>query len=251
MNNITLRIKPKKCKGIGRARTQLGCGKMELYRKYGLCPSCLSNFYLNTNEGQQIMQSKIIKAKKDIKIKLKRKQKIEWDYRKCQLEKDAHGVGYFQQKLQVEINKLVRIIDNGSPCISSNKLFTDNEKYDAGHCYPVSSNSNIRFNLLNIHAQSVYDNQHLGGNQAPYIININQLFGSDYLEWLNKSKYEMDLQLSKDDLVEARKAVMSFCKELTKSKKHNFNTLQRIKARRRYMKLLFDIDVPVFKIELT
>ena len=47
--------KPKKCKGIGKAHGVSGCGTETVYRKHGLCTSCLSQFYQEDERGKIIV----------------------------------------------------------------------------------------------------------------------------------------------------------------------------------------------------
>lgn len=79
----------------------------------------------------------------------------------------------YLKELQKEINTIVRLIDKGSQCISTLKPL--NDKFDAGHLYSVGSNPALRFHLDNIHAQSVYANQYLSGDQINYINGLSQV----------------------------------------------------------------------------
>lgn len=119
----------------------------------------------------------------------------------------------YLKELQKEINTIVRLIDKGSQCISTLKPL--NDKFDAGHLYSVGSNPALRFHLDNIHAQSVYANQYLSGDQINYINGLIGVYGKCYKDYvLNlKSVYKV-LKLSQDELKEKITIARQIVKEL-------------------------------------
>jgi hypothetical protein len=119
----------------------------------------------------------------------------------------------YLKELQKEINTIVRLIDKGSQCISTLKPL--NDKFDAGHLYSVGSNPALRFHLDNIHAQSVYANQYLSGDQINYINGLSEVYGKCYKDYvLNlKSVYKV-LKLSQDELKEKITIAGQIVKEL-------------------------------------
>ena len=54
-----MKQKAKACKGINKASGYKGCGTITMYRKYGLCSSCLRDFYLNDERGKIIVKNRI------------------------------------------------------------------------------------------------------------------------------------------------------------------------------------------------
>lgn len=94
------------------------------------------------------------------------------------IKKDLIGIPELKNRLEHYINKIVRLIDKGHHCISSNASYGTYTVH-AGHFYSVGSNGSIRFNLLNIYAQSNADNIYKSGNQTQYRLNLVKLFGSD------------------------------------------------------------------------
>lgn len=82
--------------------------------------------------------------------------------------------GQWRAALQKEINKLIRKIDNGWPCISSGST---NCQIHAGHYYPRSTHPNLAFHLFNIWAQSSHDNRWEEGNIAGYVMGLKGLYG--------------------------------------------------------------------------
>lgn len=59
-------IKEKKCKGINKAISFQGCGKLVnvAFRKYGLCSSCYAEFLTDTEVGKVILFKTINKVQK-------------------------------------------------------------------------------------------------------------------------------------------------------------------------------------------
>jgi len=210
--------KPKKCNGIGKANGFIGCSKEVVKRTFGLCDSCLYDFYTTDERG------KIEFAKRKLKNHTKKEKVFKSDLR----QKLKTNVDYVKD-LQKEINTIVRLIDRGSQCISTLKPL--NTKYDAGHFYSCGSNPSLRFHLDNIHAQSVYANQYLSGDQMNYLNGLEKVYGTEYKNYVIdlKRKYPI-LKLSIDELKE--KIVIA--KEIVKGLKitnYQYNSDVRISLR--------------------
>ena len=140
-----MEVKPKKCKGIGKAHGFIGCGELSLYRKYGLCPSCLSDWSNQTEEGKEFLSSLIIRSNKKMNTDQKKKDRDEKS-----LNTD------WGPKLQDVVNAIVRTIDKDLLCLARNKR----GQMHAGHVYARGGNATIRYNLHNIHRQSAQSNHH-------------------------------------------------------------------------------------------
>jgi len=182
--------KPKKCKGIGIAFGFSGCGIETLNREHGLCSACRYEFYMTDERG------KIEFAKRKLKNHTQKEKAFKSDLRQ-KLKTNADYV----KELQKEINTIVRLIDKGSQCISTLKPL--NSKFDAGHFYSCGSNPSLRFHLDNIHAQSVYANQYLSGDQMNYLNGLETVYGTNYKNYVIdlKRKYPI-LKLSINELKE-------------------------------------------------
>ena len=87
----------------------------------------------------------------------------------------------WMKEAQVAFNNFIRARDKELPCISSGR-FTGS--FDAGHFRSVGSCPELRFNELNVHKQSVHDNQHLHGNLLEYRKRLIERIGLDKVEWL-------------------------------------------------------------------
>jgi hypothetical protein len=201
-------IKPKEkpCKGMGIAHG-FGCGKLTMHRINGLgkmC-GCYSSWLLTSENGKIKLAKSIIHAKKETK-------KTENAF-KSDLRQKLKTLSDYHKELQKEINTLVRTIDKGGLCISSQKPL--NDKFDAGHFYSVGSNPSLRYHLDNIHAQSVYSNQHLSGDQINFLFGLELTYGPEYKDFVLelKRKYQV-LKLTSDQLSEKTKLVKEIIKEL-------------------------------------
>ena len=215
-----MQTKQKNCKGLGLAK-DYGCGIQTYKRTYGLCDSCLYDFYTTNENGKVIFEKRKLKVKstkeKAIKSDLREKLKTLSDYAK---------------ELQKEINTIVRLIDKGGCCISTLKPL--NDKFDAGHMYSVGSNPALRFHLDNIHAQSVYANQYLSGDQINYLNGLSYFYGIEYKDYILdlKSRYKV-LKLSKEDYIEKINVAKKIVSEL-KFEFRPFDNEERLKLRKKF-----------------
>lgn len=211
-------MKPKQCKGIGKTLGFESCGKQFVKRTFGLCDSCLYNWYTTTELG------KIEFEKRKLKVKSTKEKAFKSD-----LKEKVKTLSDYAKELQKEVNTIVRLIDKGSVCISTLKPL--NEKYDAGHFYSVGSNPALRFNLDNIHAQSVYANQYLSGDQINYLNGLSKIYGEEYKNYvLNlKSQYAI-LKLTKEEYKEKIKIAKEIIR-LLKFEFRHYDKTERIKLR--------------------
>ena len=139
-----------------------------------------------------IIHSKNLKLQKELK---------DWKVEKAILKDKLKTLSDYAKELQKEVNTIVRLIDKDTQCISTLKPL--NNKFDAGHFYSVGSNPSLRFHLDNIHAQSVYANQYLSGDQMNYLNGLSDVYGIDYKDYVIslKSRYKV-LKLSIDEMKE-------------------------------------------------
>ena len=130
-----------------------------------------------------------------------------------ELKKQTRTAKEWIPKLQEQINKLIRYIDKGQACISNRSPWQDG-LMDAGHYFPRSSHFSLRFHLLNIWAQSKYDNQYNEGNRQGARESFIDLFGEDVAQEIDQlpkmhpvsrwtapelcEAYEVCLQLQKE-----------------------------------------------------
>lgn len=135
--------------------------------------------------------------------------------------------------LQELINKIVRLIDKGHPCISSGKPY-GNYTPHAGHFFSTGAYPSLRYNLLNIYAQSDYENTYKSGNGTIYGLRLKDVFGQDIrdeIEGLIK-KYPV-LKLSKIEAHEKCATARNIIKAL-ESMECPISTEMRISLRKRF-----------------
>ena len=119
-------------------------------------------------------------------------------------------------KLQNDINRLVRIIDFGHPCISQKTPWEDN-MMDAGHFYARGGSPTLRFHLLNIWGQSKYANMHLGGDYGNFRKNLVHLYGEDNISIIDDLKStHVSCKWLIPELRDAREITRTAIKDLSK-----------------------------------
>ncbi len=171
-----IKAKQKKCAGIGIAKGFRGCGVLTFHRTYGLCKTrCYTTWLLTTKEGKEKLEKALLKASAP---------RMEIQAQKLN-DKARTSLGALKEQTQVIVNKYVKLRDHGQPCISSQILWKND--FDAGHCYPVKSYDGLRFNLDNIHAQSVNANRFKEGDHVEYLINLPKRIGQQRFDALLKA----------------------------------------------------------------
>lgn len=205
--------KQKKCKGQNKAFGFEGCGKLTLYRKYGLCASCLADWVDTAENGKTFLKSIQIKGIKRIEANNKKAKTAE----KTAVVKKSK----YEADLQTEINKIARLIDAEKGCTSCdhghNNDFT--RRKNGGHKKSVGSNPTLRFNLDNIHLQCYICNAFLGGNEHQYHKGLTQRYGKDYADYVESlpGLYKT-IDLTIDDLKECVKTARFIVREIEKGK---------------------------------
>jgi hypothetical protein len=202
-----METKLKQCKkGINKAKGFEGCGNSTIKLTYGLCNSCLWDFYHNDERGKIIYQKSFL-PKVSLKLKSFQKQKTK------EMKENVKTKSDYEKELQKEINTIVRLIDKDQVCISTLKPL--NAKFDAGHFYSCGSTPSLRFNLNNIFAQSVYANQYLSGDQINFLSGLSQLYGENYKEYvLNLKSVYKELKLHIYEIKDKIKIAREIVKEL-------------------------------------
>lgn len=151
--------------------------------------------------------------------------------------KGLEPVSYWKKILQAQVNLIVRLIDKGCNCISSNRPYKDTD--ECGHFASRGSNPALQFNLFNMYSQSVHDNQHLSGNLLEYRNNLELLGLYDYY-LAEKLKYQT-LKISKEEIKDAIQIAKSIILELKSKNQEEIlpRTIEkRVELRQKYQKLL-------------
>lgn len=135
------------------------------------------------------------------KVQETNKKYKDWLHRKGDLKKSLETKSDVIKTLQGLINELIRLIDYGQLCISSQRTPL---KQNAGHFHSVGAHPKLRFNLFNIFLQSEKDNSYLSGNQLNYMINLGNIFGETVKEQIIGLPLKCEnINLDIDDLKEA------------------------------------------------
>ena len=212
-----IKIKEKNCKGLNKAKGY-GCGELSLYRTYGLCQNCYHDWLRNTPEGQEKLYKQAISYVKEIR----KDKKAEKQRKKVEiLSVDNYRKAYIQPK----INKAIRLIDYGCPCIATGAI---DGKFDAGHRISVGSNRTIALNAHNIFIQSVHSNRHKHGDSRRFDEGLKNTFGEEYFDFVCSLKSIQPLKLGKSRLIEINQILIDFLKELEPKKR---NKVERIMMR--------------------
>jgi len=161
-------IKEKPCKGINKARMIKGCGKLTLYRTFGLCNNCLSDFLFNSDAG------KIIFNKINLKVKSDKEKAFKSD-----LRAKLKTIGEYKAEARKSFQKWIRLRDIDKPCISCNSTTADT--FDGGHFYKAEVYSGLIFNENNCHKQCRKCNRFMNGNELNYRKGLIARYGIDYV----------------------------------------------------------------------
>jgi DNA mismatch repair ATPase MutS len=158
-----MNIKPKKCKGTGKAKGFIGCGVLTPFRTYGLCMGkCYKDWLLNTSEGLKTLNKhtlKVTKPRTDLKEAIKK-------------EKDKTKLRYLITSTINWCHKYIRLRDKGKPCISCKQPY--NKNHQAGHWKKAETYSNLKFDETNIFGQCIGCNIGKDGNVQLYGDNITE-----------------------------------------------------------------------------
>lgn len=160
--------KEKPCKGINKARMISGCGKLTLYRTFGLCSSCLSDFLFNSDAGKVIFNKIYLKVKSDTAKAFK-----------SDLRAKLKTIGEYKAEARKLFQKWIRLRDSDKPCISCNSSTADT--FDGGHFYKAEVYSGLIFNENNCHKQCRKCNRFMNGNELNFRKGLIARYGIDYV----------------------------------------------------------------------
>lgn len=165
-------LKEKKCSGIGNAKYVKGCGKLTLYRKWGLCTSCLSDFLFNSDAGKLIFNKINLKVKADSSKAFK-----------SDLRAKLKTIGEYKADARKSFQKWIRLRDSDKPCISCGS--TQADTFDGGHFYKAEVYSGLIFNENNCHKQCRKCNRFMNGNELNFRKGLIERYGIDFVNNLD------------------------------------------------------------------
>jgi hypothetical protein len=199
-------IKPKKCKGTGKA-AGYGCGKLQLKRVYGLgfgC-GCYPGWLYNSANGKEKLKKATLKVTEP-RRSLEKTEK--------QLRNKTETTRALENTKNV-VHSYVNKRDRYKPCISCGCNW--NRDFEAGHLFSANNYRSIKFHLYNINGQCYECNHPKNGNEAAYLINLPERIGKEATEEL-KELARLDKQANKhwnpEELKEIRNNVKQLSKEL-------------------------------------
>jgi hypothetical protein len=171
------------------------------------------------------------------KEKAEKKEAKDWKERKIEGLEKLKTKSDYEKDLEKEVNHIVRLIDKGHPCISSGR---NNYTVNAGHYYSVGSTPSLRFNLINIYAQSVGDNKYKGGQPIEYLEGLRKTFGEEIAMEITELKAKhREIKLSIPEIRETIKVARLCVRDLLKVESEKPYTIEeRIELRRFYNSVL-------------
>ncbi len=148
------------------------------------------------------------------------------------LEEARETTSDLRHKLQTEINKLIRAIDYGQPCISCGVL---KQHMEAGHYHHKSKNSasECTFHLWNLSSQCKYCNRFQNGNLSKYGQNIEKIYGEEIYNLLHDlPNMYRGLNWSRDELRDFIRVAKIINKSMPKQEV--YTTEKRIELRAKF-----------------
>ena len=205
----------------------------EIKIKSKKCKVCGDGFVPKRSTLEQVcsIDCAIILGKSKVKKEILAKNKKETSI----LREKLKTITEWHNDLQREINLIVRTIDLGHPCISSQRPL--GKSFDAGHLYGRQSNPHIRYHLFNIFAQSVHDNQWKSGNPLDFVDGIEKTFGKEVKEYCLSLKGLESIKLSVEEIKNIIPLARGIVKYL-KLQDRKFTTEERISLRKEFNKTL-------------
>lgn len=145
----------------------------------------------------------------------------------------------YKKDLQVEVNRLVRLIDQDCSCLACGAI---NTKVDASHFRGVQAWPALRYHLFNIYSGCAQCNTYRGGNLIKFREGILNQFGDETMNFIDDlpiiypSLKLMQHEVS-EAIILAKQAVKEVVK-LNKTEKLPRSIEQRIELRKKYNHLL-------------
>ena len=199
------------------------------------CKNCGKNFE-PSNTIQSVCGLKCALKVSAAKTKQKATEKRELNLK---LKESLKTLGDYKKELQIEVNKIVRLIDEGCKCLACG---ITNAKFDASHFRGVGAWDNLRFNLHNIYSGCARCNTYQNGNLIKFREGIIETFGDTQMAFMDDLNVIYPIvKLNKDELAERTKTAKKIVKELielNKSAKLPRTAEERIALRTKYNKML-------------
>ena len=190
-------MKPKKCRGINKAREHPGCGEPSDWRKYGLCRLCFIDWMENFEEGQRYREDQFLpRLRKQI-----RKNRREDQARQ---RNKLKSIRQLINEARVPFQRWIRFRDANDACISCGTR--DSELWDAGHYLKAEIYTGLIFDEVNVNKQCRKCNTFLGGNESGYRMGLVKKYGEDAVRYLEESADALRVhRYGREELIEIKK----------------------------------------------
>jgi hypothetical protein len=221
-----IKVKPKKPKAPNQNPDCKKCGKP--FKRYkttkSICDECIFKAIDYGKENpQKVSQTAIKQAKSAFKKEVIR------------------DTAWYLKKLQDEVNLIARLIDKDCVCISSLRPMAS-EEIHGGHRWNTADYKAIRFNLFNIHSQSLSDNHFKSGNADGYVKGLNIMYGKEYADMVQDlpNQYN-EIKHMRTDLEQFYRAAQGVTKFL-KLENKTYTPSERIELRGKLNKMIGIFD---------
>jgi hypothetical protein len=164
------------------------------------------------------------------KEKQAKEKKQVWTKEKIELKEKLKTLSDWKHDLQIEINNLIRAIDNQNPCIATNSY---NGKQNAGHYISIGSNDTLRFHLENIWIQSEHSNTWKSGDTLRYQKGLIDTFGQEYFEYVHSLQSIKPIKLTIEEIKPKIPLVRSLVKWV-KLQDRKFTNEERVFLRKEF-----------------
>ena len=168
-----IKIKPKICKSIGKAKNFKGCGNISEYRKYGLCQKCQYEWATSTEEGKQWFAKQMAyKKRRDEKDEKKK-------HREAKRELNVSGAMRLADMYFSRYIRLCHSLDGECTCYTCGNIEPIKE-VDNGH-YQKREHKAVRYHENNCRPQCKTCNGDVkhNGKQDEFRVNLSHEIGED------------------------------------------------------------------------
>lgn len=188
-----IKKKPICKKGIGNAIGFPGCGKEVFKKTYGLCDSCLYDFYTTDERGKIIYKQK--------RESLNKKN---WKEEKKVLQENTKTLSQHEADAKKSFQKWVRLRDAELNCVSCNT--SKAKEWHASHYFDCNRFSGLIFDPRNASKSCDYCNVYLSGNLIEYRQGLIKRHGLEFVERLeSEADSKRVYKYTKQELIDIKK----------------------------------------------
>lgn len=145
-----------------------------------------------------------------------------------QIREKLKSITILHRELRGVIQKIVRHIDTGLPCICTGQY---HEAYDGGHFLSAGANPQSQHNAHNIHKCSVLSNQWRSGDETRFRRGLINRYGKHYFEMIDNFHQLPHLKMSREDIRAKKLIANEVYKELKKIDFTDSDAATRVFAR--------------------